>query len=229
VIEDGDVTLADSNAILVYLAGRYDKSGAWYPRDALAAARVQQWLSVAAGQLAAGPATARVIKVFGAPLDHARAVAISTQLLPVLDQALASQAFLTGAAPTIADVAIYSYTAHAPEGEVSLDRTATSGVDCVEALRVRADAANAGGRVDRDECIGVARRRGGAPGARRHARAARADRPARDPQPHAGRASRAVRELPMLVVGSLDAGGRPGVLLVGRPGFIASPDARTPR
>ena len=55
VIEDGDVTLADSNAILVYLAGRYDKTGSWYPRDPLAAARVQQWLSVAAGQLAAGP------------------------------------------------------------------------------------------------------------------------------------------------------------------------------
>lgn len=121
VIEDGDVTLADSNAILVYLAGRYDKSGTWYPRDALAAARVQRWLSVAAGPLAAGPATARLIKVFGAPLDHARAVAIAGQLFPVLDQALTAQAFLTGAAPTIADAAIYSYTAHAPEGGVSLE------------------------------------------------------------------------------------------------------------
>jgi len=121
VIEDGDVTLADSNAILVYLAERYDKSGSWYPRDALAAARVQQWLSVAAGQLAAGPATARGIKLFGFPLDHARAVTVAGQLLPVLDQALAQRAFLVGGAPTIADVAIYSYTALAPEGEVSLE------------------------------------------------------------------------------------------------------------
>jgi glutathione S-transferase len=121
VIEDGDVTLADSNAILVYLAERYDKSGSWYPRDALAAARVQQWLSVAAGQLAAGPATARGIKLFGFPLDHARAVTVAGQLMPVLDQALAQRAFLVGGAPTIADVAIYSYTALAPEGEVSLE------------------------------------------------------------------------------------------------------------
>ena len=121
VIEDGDVTLADSNAILVYLAERYDKSGSWYPRDALAAARVQQWLSVAAGQLAAGPATARGIKLFGFALDHARAVTVAGQLLPVLDQALAQRAFLVGGAPTIADVAIYSYTALAPEGEVSLE------------------------------------------------------------------------------------------------------------
>jgi glutathione S-transferase len=121
VIEDGDVTLADSNAILVYLALRYDASGSWYPRDALAAARVQQWLSVAAGQLAAGPATARVIKVFGFPLDHARALALSTQLFSVLDETLAEHAFLTGPKPTIADIAIYTYTAHAPEGGVSLE------------------------------------------------------------------------------------------------------------
>jgi glutathione S-transferase len=121
VIEDGSVTLADSNAILVYLAGCYDKLGTWYPRDALAAARVQQWLSVAAGQLAAGPATARGIKVFGFPLDHARAVAVAGQLFLVLNQVLASQPFLTGAAPTIADVAMYTYTALAPEGGVSLE------------------------------------------------------------------------------------------------------------
>src|SRR6185295_3340487 len=32
VIQDGDVTLADSNAILTYLALRYDADGAWLPR-----------------------------------------------------------------------------------------------------------------------------------------------------------------------------------------------------
>jgi glutathione S-transferase len=121
VMEDGDLTLADSNAILVYLALRYDKSGTWYPRDPVTAGRIQQWLSVAAGPLASGPALARAIKLFGLPLDHARAVAISQQLLPVMDQALASQAFLTGANPTIADLAMYTYTAHAPEGDVSLE------------------------------------------------------------------------------------------------------------
>ena len=34
---------------------------------------------------------------------------------------LADRAFLTGDRPTLADVAGYSYIAHAPEGEVSLD------------------------------------------------------------------------------------------------------------
>lgn len=64
VIEDGEVTLADSNAILIYLASRYDAARRWYPSEPVAAARVQQWLSVAAGQLAFGPAAARVTHLF---------------------------------------------------------------------------------------------------------------------------------------------------------------------
>jgi glutathione S-transferase len=137
VIQDGDVTLADSNAILVYLAICYDQSGAWYPRDdAVKAARIQQWLSVAAGQLASGPAMARFIKLFGAPLDYAQAAAISEQLLKILDQALAQDPFLTGATPTIADIAMYTYTAHAPEGGISLEPYANVGawIARIEAL-----------------------------------------------------------------------------------------------
>jgi glutathione S-transferase len=121
VIEDGDLTLPDSNAILVYLAARYDASGRWYPREPVAAARVQQWLSISAGQLANGPAAARLFSVFGAKLDHERAKAIAAQLYAVIDPHLATRRFLTGDKPTIADVAIYSYTAHAPEGGVSLE------------------------------------------------------------------------------------------------------------
>jgi glutathione S-transferase len=121
VIEDGAVTLFDRNAILVYLAARYDPSGRWLPRDAQGAARVQQWLSVAAGQLAHGPAAARLVKVFGFKLDHERAKEIAGRLFAVLDRHLERRSFLTGDTPTIADVAIYSYTALAPEGEVPLE------------------------------------------------------------------------------------------------------------
>ncbi|MBC7681094.1 MAG: glutathione S-transferase N-terminal domain-containing protein, partial [Ferruginibacter sp.] len=49
VNQDGDVTLADSNAILVYLANRYAPPGVWLPTEPVAAAQVQRWLSVAAG------------------------------------------------------------------------------------------------------------------------------------------------------------------------------------
>lgn len=44
VIDDNGVILADSNAILVYLAQKYGK-GRWLPSDPLGAARVQRWLS----------------------------------------------------------------------------------------------------------------------------------------------------------------------------------------
>ena len=64
VLQDGEITLAESNAILVYLALRYGEPH-WLPRDPLGAARVEHWLSVAAGPLAAGPARARIDVVFG--------------------------------------------------------------------------------------------------------------------------------------------------------------------
>src|SRR5258708_2085422 len=66
VIDDQGVVLADSNAILVYLAQKYGK-GRWLPSDPVGAARVQRWLSVAAGPIAFGPAGARLVTRFGAP------------------------------------------------------------------------------------------------------------------------------------------------------------------
>jgi len=119
VIEDGDLVLADSNAILIYLALTYDASAQWLPRDPIGAARVQRWLSVAAGQLAQGPAAARVAVVFGRPQEQAPREA-AARLFALMDQQLAAQPYLVAAHPTIADVALYSYTAHAPEGGVSL-------------------------------------------------------------------------------------------------------------
>ncbi len=120
VLEDGDVTLADSNAILVYLEGRY-APGQWLPREPFAAAQVQRWLSVAAGPLAFGAAAARVIVLFKRADDPAAAIARAHALLKVMDQELASRRFLVGDTPTLADIANYTYTAHAPEGNVSLE------------------------------------------------------------------------------------------------------------
>jgi len=120
VIDDAGAIVADSNAILVYLAGRYD-DGRWLPRDPLAAARVQRWLSVASGQIASGPAAARLVNVFGAKLDADALIAKSHALFAVMERELAESSYLAGAAPTLADIACYSYIAHAPEGGVSLD------------------------------------------------------------------------------------------------------------
>ncbi len=118
-IDDQGVVLADSNAILVYLAQKYG-NGRWLPTDPIGAARVQRWLSVAAGPIAFGPAAARLITVFGASFNAEEVIARAHALLKVMDQELASSSYLVDNTPTIADVAAYSYIAHAPEGNVSL-------------------------------------------------------------------------------------------------------------
>lgn len=119
VLVDGDVVIADSNAILVYLARKSGRTD-WLPNDARDEAAVQRWLSVAAGELAYGPAAARLITVFGAGFDAEEVIARSHRLLGLLEARLAESAWLAGASPTIADVALYSYVARAPEGNVDL-------------------------------------------------------------------------------------------------------------
>lgn len=119
-IDDNGVVLADSNAILVYLAQKYG-NGRWLPTDPVGAAHVQRWLSTAAGPIAFGPAAARLITVFGAQLNAEEVIGRAHNLLKVMELELGKTAYLAGEEPTIADVSAYSYIAHAPEGNVSLD------------------------------------------------------------------------------------------------------------
>ncbi|EAQ46966.1 Glutathione S-transferase-like [Roseobacter sp. MED193] len=118
VIEDGDTVITDANAILVYLARKY--APAYLPSDPVAEAEVQKFLTLAAGEIAFGPAAARLINVFNAPLDAAFCKTVAERVLGKLEAHLEGRDFLVGTTPTIADVAIYSYVAHAPEGDISL-------------------------------------------------------------------------------------------------------------
>ena len=118
--ENETVTLSDSNAILTYLARKFDNEHTWLPENAVDAANVQRFLSVAAGKIAYGPATARLINVFGAGLDKETAIATSHAILTQLNEHLSGRNWLVTDHATIADVANYSYIAHAPEGDVSL-------------------------------------------------------------------------------------------------------------
>jgi glutathione S-transferase len=121
VLQDGDLTLADSNAILVYLVRRYAPDSGWLPQEPVAAAQVQRWLSVAAGEVMHGPAIARMIVLFDFPDDPARAARIAARVLAFMDGHLADRVFLAADHVTIADLACYSYVAHAPDGGVALE------------------------------------------------------------------------------------------------------------
>lgn len=119
VLDDDGVIVSDSNAILVYVAKRLGRSD-WLPEDPRAAAAVQRWLSVAAGELAYGPAAARLITVFGATFNPEEVIARAHTLLGRLEAHLDGRDWLAAERPTVADVAVYSYLARAPEGNVDL-------------------------------------------------------------------------------------------------------------
>ena len=121
VLQDGELVLADSNAILVYLAKRYAPGSGWLPDDPVEAAQVQRWLSLAAGEIAFGPARARVAARWGATgMPQELMHTLADKVLRFMDDSLADQDFLALPTPTLAVLACYAYIAHAPEGGVSL-------------------------------------------------------------------------------------------------------------
>src|SRR6516162_4438517 len=106
VIDDGGTVIADSAAILVYLALAYDP--------------VRRWLSAAQGPLANGPALVRFAKAFGGSFDLERPRQLTDRILTQLESHLAGRSYLVGEGPTLADIAMYSYIAAAPEGGIAL-------------------------------------------------------------------------------------------------------------
>jgi glutathione S-transferase len=119
VIEDNGVVLYDSNAILVYLARTYGNER-WMPADIPGQVEVQQWFSIAAGPVFNGPCSARLVTLFGAPIDLDRAKGIAHKLFAILEPMFETRAFALGDHATVADVAAYTYIAHAPEGGIDL-------------------------------------------------------------------------------------------------------------
>jgi glutathione S-transferase len=74
-----------------------------------------------AGEIMHGPCAARMIALFDFPDDPARAASIAARILTFMDGHLAGRRFLAADNVTIADLACYSYVAHAPDGGVALE------------------------------------------------------------------------------------------------------------
>ncbi|SFA79652.1 glutathione S-transferase [Rhizobium sp. NFR07] len=119
VLEDEGTIVNDSNAILVYLATKLGRKD-WLPDDLPTVAKIQKWLSVAAGEIAYGPAAARLITVFGADFRANEVIARAHHILGLINAELEQHLFIAGDRPTIADIALYSYIVSAPEGNVDL-------------------------------------------------------------------------------------------------------------
>ena len=119
IFEDGDLRLRDAQAIMVYLAKKYDKSNQWYPDDAASMGQIQQWLSTGGGEVM-NAAGARLVKILNYPLDLDKLQIGAHRVFKIMDDHLAGRNFLELGHPTIGDIACFPYTAMAGEGGIDL-------------------------------------------------------------------------------------------------------------
>ena len=122
VLEDGDLRLRDAQAILAYLAKRYDPAGTWLPEDPAAFGQVMMWLAFAGGEVMSASA-ARLHDALGYDIDIDQARAAARKAFTVLDDHLAERAilgktWLVGDTPTVADIACFPYVALSGDGGI---------------------------------------------------------------------------------------------------------------
>ena len=125
ILRDGDLTLRDAQAILVYLAGRYDTGRTWYPEDAETQGQIAMWLSFAVGEIMNSSA-ARLHDMLFYDFDIDKVRAAARAAFRVLDDHLTDREidgadWIVGDTPTIADIACFPYVALSADGGILLD------------------------------------------------------------------------------------------------------------
>lgn len=119
ILDADGLILRDAQAIMVYLAKKYDKTNKWYPDDAESMGRINQWLSTGGGEVM-NSAGARLVKILNYPLDLEKLHAGANRVFKIMDAHLANREFLELGHPTIGDIACFPYTAMAGEGGIDL-------------------------------------------------------------------------------------------------------------
>lgn len=119
ILVDGSVVLRDSQAILIYLAGKYG-GAAWWPSEPELQGEIVQWLSTAANEVQNGPCAARLVDKFGYVIDKPDTLKRADRVLGLIDGHLQMHSWLAISRPTIADCAVYPYVALAEEGGINL-------------------------------------------------------------------------------------------------------------
>lgn len=125
VLRDGDLTLRDAQAILVYLAAKYDAGRNWYPEDAESQGQIAMWLSFAGGEIMNSSA-ARLHDMLFYDFDIDKVRKAARAAFRVLDDHLTDREiggaeWIVGTGPTIADIACFPYVALSGDGGISLD------------------------------------------------------------------------------------------------------------
>jgi glutathione S-transferase len=108
-LTDGDYSIADSHACLVYLARKYDRTGRWLPADAEGEAKVAEWLSKSANEVHQGPwmKRAKVRRPEAIKLSDEEIDARCDHVLRIMDAHLAKRDWLALDHATIADVSCF--------------------------------------------------------------------------------------------------------------------------
>lgn len=124
VLEDEGLRFRDAQAILVYLAAKYDPHRSWYPTAPAAMGLVSMWLAFA-GEEIMNASAARMHDMLGYELDAVAARARAERAFRILDDHLADgecegRGWVAVSEPTIADIACFPYVALAPEANIEL-------------------------------------------------------------------------------------------------------------
>jgi glutathione S-transferase len=124
ILEDGELVLTESAAMLVYIASRHapEWMGDGTPETS---AGVAQWLAFSS-RLTASLGGARLCEMLLRPgdldaLQKAGILALRELEAALFEQHLRGMGFLVSDRPTVADIACFPYVALAPDGSVSLD------------------------------------------------------------------------------------------------------------
>ncbi|MCG7535608.1 glutathione S-transferase family protein [Pseudoalteromonas sp. OOF1S-7] len=120
VLVDGDMVIADSHAILFYLARQYDPAQTWYPAELSTQVEIQRWFALSATELCLGPAALRKCRLLGQSGNEEQAMQYTLKLFSLMSKQLEHQPWLAGGHATLADIALYSYTAPVINLEPSL-------------------------------------------------------------------------------------------------------------
>lgn len=124
VLKDDDLVLADSGAILAYLARKYDSTEQWFPLDPATMSEVLRWHGVADG-ISSTAAAARLALSYGHDYDIPRAQREAHRIFRLMDEHLwfgekSGRDWLCAPAhPTTADIACFPYVMLSEEGGIS--------------------------------------------------------------------------------------------------------------